>query len=125
MEAPVQGLFRSTTAAMELGGVALPQGANLQLLYASGNRDEGEFPDPDRFDVRRKNARTHLSFGGGIHFCIGAPLARLEARVALETLTRRLPNLRLHPTREAKRVPHFFLRGFEHLYLQWDPARPA
>jgi cytochrome P450 len=94
------------------------------LLYASGNRDEREFPDPDRFDVRRKNARTHLSFGGGIHFCLGAPLARLEARIALETLTTRLPNLRLHPSREPKRVPHFFLRGFEHLYLQWD-ASPA
>ena len=122
MEAPVQGLFRTTTVDAELGGVTIPQGSHLQLLYASGNRDESEYPDPDRFDVRRPNARTHLSFGGGIHFCIGAPLARLEARIALETLLRRLPNLRLKAGQSFERVPHFFLRGFEHLYLEWDPA---
>ncbi len=120
MEPPVQGLFRTTTTDATLSGVDIPKGAHVQLLYASGNRDEFEFPDPDRFDVRRQNARTHLAFGGGIHFCIGAPLARLEGRVALETLIERLPNLRLHPTREPKRPPHFFLRGFEHLHLQWD-----
>jgi cytochrome P450 len=119
MEAPVQGLFRTTTRPVELGGVQLPAGAQLQLLYASGNRDETEFPDPDAFDIHRANARNHLSFGGGVHFCIGASLARLEGRIALETLAQRVPTLRLAAGEKPVRTPHFFLRGFEHLRVEW------
>lgn len=120
MEAPVQGLFRTTTRPVELGGVRIPAGAQLQLLYASGNRDETEFPDPDTFDICRGNARNHLSFGGGIHFCIGASLARLEGRIALETLAQRLPTLRLAAGEKPVRAPHFFLRGFERLRVEWS-----
>jgi len=120
LESPVQGLFRTTTQEVELGGIRLPKGAHLQLLYASGNRDPAQFACPERLDIHRANAATHLAFGGGIHFCIGAPLARLEGRVALQTLIQRLPNLRLEPGQPLTRVPHFFLRGFEHLYVSWD-----
>lgn len=120
MEAPVQGLFRSTTREVELGGVLLPAGAHLQLLYAAGNRDADEFPDPGRFDLDRPNASSHLAFSGGAHFCLGASLARLEGRIALETLTARLPTLRLAPGEPLHRTPHFFLRGFEHLQVCWE-----
>jgi cytochrome P450 len=122
MESPVQGLFRSTTREVELGGVRIPAGAHLQLLYAAGNRDAAEFPDPERFDLERANASSHLAFGGGTHFCLGASLARLEGRIALQTLTARLPGLALEPGKELLRVPHFFLRGFEHLWVRWEPA---
>ena len=89
---PVQLLFRQTTRELELGGVKLPQGAVLLPCYAAANRDPRRFPDPDRFDVER-DAQGHLAFGVGVHFCLGAGLARLEARVALEGLVPRLARL--------------------------------
>lgn len=125
LEAPVQGLFRTTTQEVELGGATLPAGAQLQLLYAAGNRDESEFADPASFDFERPNASGHLSFGGGEHFCIGASLARLEGRVALEVLTERLPDLHLAPGQSVTRVPHFFMRGFENVYVEWTPSPTA
>ena len=87
---PVQGLARTTTADVERHGVTIPHGAKVQLLYGSANRDEREFPDPDRFDVTRRIER-HLAFGHGVHFCLGAALARLEATVVFEELLRRAP----------------------------------
>ena len=122
MESPVQGLFRSTTREVELGGVRIPAGAHLQLLYAAGNRDTAEFPEPAQFDLERANASSHLAFSGGAHFCLGASLARLEGRIALQTLIARLPGLALEPGKELIRAPHFFLRGFEHLWVRWEPA---
>ncbi|HEX5752115.1 MAG TPA: cytochrome P450 [Archangium sp.] len=77
LESPVQGLFRITTEQVELGGVTLPRGARLQVLYASGSRDEAVFPRPERLELNRPNAESHLAFGRGIHFCLGAALARL------------------------------------------------
>lgn len=82
---PVQMLWRTATQDVELAGTAIPKGATLAPLFASANRDDRVFPEPDRFDVHR-NPKEHLAFGHGIHFCLGAALARLEARVALETL---------------------------------------
>ncbi len=90
--APVQLLFRQTKREVELAGVKLPAGAIVMPSYAAANRDPARFPDPDRFDVRR-NAQGHLAFGLGIHFCLGAGLARLEARVAFEGLVPRLEKL--------------------------------
>jgi len=119
MEAPVQGLFRTTTCEVELGGVTLPPGSQLQLLYAAGNRDANEFPQPEAFELTRPNANSHLAFGGGEHFCLGAALARLEGRIALQVLGARLPNLRLEPGQSFTHVPHFFMRGYEHVYVRW------
>jgi len=86
---PVQGLARTTTGAVERHGVTIPEGAKVQLLYGAANRDEHEFPDPDRFDVMRSIDR-HVAFGHGVHFCLGAALARLEATVVFEELLRRI-----------------------------------
>jgi cytochrome P450 len=121
LEAPVQGLFRTTTEEVELGGVTLPAGAQLQLHYGAGSRDAHEFPEPDRFDTSRTNSATHLAFGGGEHFCLGASLARLEGRVALEVLGTRLPDLHLDPEKPLNHVPHFFLRGYQKVNVAWTP----
>ena len=83
-----------TTCPVEIGGHTIPEGKKVLLMYASANRDEATFPEADRFDPQRAFAR-HLSFGEGIHFCLGAPLARLEARVALEEVLRRIPDYRV------------------------------
>ena len=123
LESPVQGLFRVAKAASEIGGVKIPEGARLVVMYASGNRDEAEFPDPDRFDVRRANARTHLAFGHGEHFCIGAALARLEARVAFETLLTRMPVIRLAAGKnDFAHTPSFILRGLKELHLEFEAS---
>ncbi|MDQ1475348.1 MAG: hypothetical protein QOE62_577 [Actinomycetota bacterium] len=91
---PVQG--RWTTRAMSLHGVDIPKDSKVLLLTGSAGRDERAFPDPDRFDVRR-NMQHHLSFGYGVHFCLGAALARLEGRVALEETLKRFPTWDVDP----------------------------
>ena len=85
---PVQG--RWTTRSVEMQGTTLPEGSKVLLLTGSAGRDERAFPDPDRFDIHR-NMANHLSFGYGVHFCIGAALARLEGRIGLEEIFRRFP----------------------------------
>ena len=84
-DSPVQVVYRQATQDVELEGGKLPAGATVLLLLGAANRDERKFPDPDRFDVTR-NAQDHVAFGYGIHYCLGAPLARLEGRIALEAL---------------------------------------
>lgn len=84
-ESPLQMVFRRVMADTEIAGTKLKKGSSVCALLGSANRDERQFPDPDRFDVQR-DARRHLALGKGIHFCLGAPLGRLEARVALEEL---------------------------------------
>jgi cytochrome P450 len=124
IEAPVRGLFRRVTSSVLLGGVKLPAGARLFLLYGSGNRDEAQFPNGDSFDIHRVHAAQHLSFGKGLHFCVGSILAKLEGSIAFELLLQRLPNVRPHATLPSERRPYIILRGFEHQPIQWDaPAR--
>jgi cytochrome P450 len=91
-EPPVHGAFRMTTQEVELGGVRLPKGARLLLLLGSANRDEAQYPDPDRFDLERPGPQN-LPFGHGIHFCLGAQLARMEGRLATEALLSRFERL--------------------------------
>lgn len=117
-EPPVQFRTRTTLTDVEVAGVTIPKGATLVLLLASGSRDPARFPEPERFDPDRAD-NEHLGFGGGIHYCIGAPLARVETQVALSTLARRLVNPRLvadpPPYRE-----NASLRGPEHLLVAFD-----
>jgi cytochrome P450 len=93
-EPPVHGLARVLTEPVALHGTAVPEGDKVLLLYASGNRDEAVFQEPERFDVRR-DASSHLSFGHGVHYCPGVHLGRLETRIALEVLLRRIPDYEL------------------------------
>jgi len=112
---PIQMVFRTATQDVELAGTRIPKGAYVVPLLGSANRDERQFPDPDRFDVGRR-PQGHLGFGFGKHFCLGASLARLEARVALEGL---LPELtRLEPKGPRERVDSFLVRGPRRLGLR-------
>jgi cytochrome P450 len=90
-DSPVQYLARRTTRDVDVEGQTIPSGARVALLWGSANRDERRFSDPDRLDIARER-RRHLGFGEGIHFCLGAPLARLEARIAIGEFIRRFPN---------------------------------
>jgi cytochrome P450 len=90
----VQRTARLTNAEVELGGKTIPKGAFVVTAIGAANRDPAHFPDPDRLDVARPDNR-HIAFGFGIHFCLGAPLARVEGQLALGTLLRRMPRLRL------------------------------
>lgn len=114
---------RSTTCPVEVAGVEVPKDARLMLLLASANRDESVFENPDEFDIRRANANKHIAFSHGIHFCLGAPLARLEARIALELLTQRLPDLRLSPPDQTFEFdPNMSFRGPKELWAEWTPT---
>jgi cytochrome P450 len=112
-----------TTRDTELGGVALPKGSRVMLLWGAANRDPQAFHNPDALDAGRDHLKSHVAFGSGIHFCIGAPLARLEARVAIETLLSKTSVFRLALEAGAPRhVPSLFVRRVASLELELDPA---
>ena len=114
-DGPIQFLNRHATSDFELGGVTIPKGAQVVALLGSANRDERRYPDPDRFDVTR-DTRGHVAFGLGAHFCLGAALARLEARSALEVLVPELASLaRVRPEREF--LDSYQIRGRSRLEL--------
>lgn len=112
-ESPVQVTARFALRRTTMAGRTIPHGGLLVTMLGGGNRDPEVFADPDRFDVGRANARDHLSFSGGRHFCLGAALARLEGEVGLRTLFDRFPELALAPG--ARRTRTRVLRGWEHL----------
>lgn len=122
IESPSPGLPRLCTQDFDLGGVTIPKGAKVFLAYTSANRDETVFPHPAQFDMDRPNLNRHLAFGRGIHYCIGAPLGRLEGRIALEVLTQRLPNLRRAPGQVLEYPLNFTFRGPQKLVMEWDVA---
>ena len=98
---------------VELAGIVIPAGMSVVAGTAAANRDPSVFPDPDRFDITRQAAESMLTFGGGIHYCLGAPLARLEAQLAFPALLTRYPNLQLFDG--AQRRDSLTLRGYLHL----------
>src|SRR5882724_5598719 len=103
----------------DLGGKRIPKGESVLCLLGSANRDPAVYPDrPERLDITRPNVRP-LSFGGGIHFCLGAQLARIEAEIAIATLLRRLPDLRLDDAVNPEWRPTFVLRGLKRLPASW------
>lgn len=120
LESPAQGLFRTTTREVELGGARLPAGARVMVHYGSANRDAAAFERPDAYDPGREGLHRQLAFGKGIHFCVGAPLARIELRIALPLLLERLPGLRLASPDGLEWEPIFFARGLARLPARWD-----
>src|SRR5690606_18935253 len=110
LESPAQGLFREATRDTEIGGVPIPRGARIMVHYGAANRDAEAFGRPDEYDPERPELLRHMAFGKGIHVCIGAPLARLELRIALPALLRRLTDLRIDPDRAPERDTIFFAR---------------
>ena len=112
LASPVMGLWRVTTCDVELGGVSIPQGSTVFLAYSSANRDNSVFDDPDAFDPSRPNVKDHLAFGYGIHVCVGAPLARIEASSALRALAENVTALEVVDRDALRRGPSYGLRGF-------------
>ena len=111
---------RITTQPTTLAGIDLPAGMPIFLNFAAANHEPDHFPEPERFDICRKGARGHISFGRGIHFCLGARLARTESIIVLEILSERLPSLELDRPDEIAPVPNMTFRGPSALGLRWD-----
>jgi cytochrome P450 len=112
-DSPVQITGRQVLTETELAGRRLPAGSRVTVLLGAANRDPEVFEDPARFDVTRENARDHLAFSAGIHYCVGAGLARLEGVVALRALTDRFPDLRITGRPERRNLKT--LRGWDRL----------
>lgn len=117
-ESSLVATYRTALRPTEVRGQSVARGEKILTLIGAGNRDPRVFDNPDRFDIGRKNAARHLSFGGGIHFCVGAELARLEGRVAFERLATRLPGLRVDTGAPAWR-DGFLFRGMGTLPARW------
>jgi cytochrome P450 len=117
---PVGTSTRQTTRDTELAGVKLEKGALVAAVLSSANRDERHWSDPDSYDIDT-HRRPHLAFAGGAHVCVGALLARQEARTAVRLLLERLPNLRLDPDRPAA-FSGWEFRSPEHMHLVFDPS---
>jgi len=119
-DSPVQSTVRFTKEPLQLGGAEIPAGAFALMIVAAANRDPAQFNDPQKFDITR-DPNDHVAFGEGIHFCIGAPLARMEARVAFEEMLSRFPALRLKdPAMKPTYKGSYFLRGLESLPVAID-----
>ncbi len=123
-DSPSLGTFRQTRQDVELGGQIIPKVAMIQVLLASADHDEALFPAAETFDPQRGKANRHVAFGYGAHFCLGAPLARLETRIALEQLSQRLPSLRLAPEQDISYTPSIIFRGTKQLLVEWDAWLP-
>ena len=117
----VRGTMRVTTREADLAGVRIPAGAQVFVSTAAANADESQFPEPQTFDRERPDIKRHLAFGRGTHFCLGAVLARLEARVAMEEILRRMPDLRLQDGAEITWDPMLMIQGLQHLPIEWTP----
>jgi len=113
---------RVTTKPVHIGGVDIPAGAKVLLLLGGTGRDAARFADPERFDMRREDAGRHLAFGKGVHFCLGAPLARMEARIVLELLTAAAPDLELVPDQCFDFPANVSFRGPQQLWLRRAPG---
>jgi cytochrome P450 len=129
MESPIKGDFRLSRVPATVGGVDIPAGTTLMVLNGAANRDPRHFEDPQTFDATRANARHHLAFGRGVHTCPGAPLARAEARVAIERILDRTADIRISDAvhgpaddRRYRYLPTYILRGLTHLGLEFTPA---
>ncbi len=122
LSTPTQGMFRIATRDVELAGVQIPKGSRVVIVFMSANRDEVLFEEPDSFAPDRANLNDHLAFGKGTHFCLGANLSRLEGRVALQELSKRIASFTLADTNDFAYHPSFMLRGLVKLDVDVVPA---
>ncbi len=119
LSAPPDNYVGDLIRVHQMGGVSIPEGADLLLALCSGNRDGAHFAHPDELDFDRENAKTHLSFGFGIHYCLGAPLARQELKIILEELSRRKPAMQVASGQAWEYSPNTSFRGPAQLWVDW------
>ena len=125
LSTPTQGMWRILTKDTELGGVQLTKGQRIIIVFASANRDEALYDDPDGFNPDREHLRENLAFGKGIHFCLGANLSRLEGKVAAEELSKRIDTITLSDSNKYEYFPSFMLRGLTNLDVEFTAASGA
>ena len=119
-DGPVQSTIRYTKSDMNIGGTILPANLGCFIILAAANRDPAQFENPDRFDITRE-PRDHVALGEGIHFCIGAPLARIEGAIAISAMLEKFPNIRIKdPSAEVAYKGSYFLRGLNSLSMAID-----
>ena len=122
LSTPTQGMWRILTKDAELGGVQLTKGQRIIIVFASANRDEALYDNPDDFIPMRDHLRDNLAFGKGIHFCLGANLSRLEGKVAAEELSKRIDTITLSESNKYQYFPSFMLRGLTDLDIEFTAA---
>ena len=122
LSTPTQGMFRVVRHDTTVAGVDIPAGSRVVVMYSAANRDPDMFDEPQSFCPEREGATSHLAFGRGIHFCVGAALSRLEGKVALEELTSRLSSFELDAANTFEYHPSFMLRGLKRLNVRLNPA---
>jgi cytochrome P450 len=122
LRGPGIGLFRWTTRDVEVAGVTIPKDSLVMAMFCSSGLDERKFECPMQFDIHRDQVDEHLAFGHGRHFCLGAPLARLEADIAMRTLFDRLPDLRIVPGQHLSYAPSIIAFMLERLEVEWTPG---
>ena len=122
MTTPTQGFWRFAKRDVEVAGTKIAAGTRMVVMFASANRDESVFPDGDTFDPDRDDLFSHLAFGKGAHYCLGASLARLELRVALEELVKRIDSFELTAANNFDYLPSFMLRGLKSLEIEINPS---
>jgi cytochrome P450 len=120
-DTPVQLTYRTTTQDVDIAGVTIPVESKVALLWGSANRDPEAFAEPDRLDLSR-NPNSHVAFASGIHYCLGASLARLEMRLTLATLMRRTQRLEIDPDGACERIDTALLRGMKRIPMVFEPA---
>jgi len=120
-EPPLLGILRTATCDTEIGGVAIPEGASVNVNLGSANRDESRWERADEFDISRP-ARQHMAFAFGAHRCLGMHLARMETTVVLETLFDRLPDLHLDPEAEDVHITGLVFRAPQRLPVRFEPS---
>ncbi len=120
LESPVQSLMRCAAKDVEVAGVKIPKGAIVNVRYAAANRDESQFDCPEKLDLERKNAGSHMAFGSGSHHCLGAPLARRELYWGFKALTDRVDDMWFADGKnDFKHHPHFLLRSLKELHIEF------
>jgi cytochrome P450 len=124
LESPVQSLMRFCAKDTEIGGVPVPDGALINVRYAAANRDERAFECPEKIDLERPKAGSHMAFGSGVHHCLGAPLARRELTWGFTALVDRIEDMDFAPGKNDFAIhPHFLLRSLKALHIEFEPRK--